>query len=151
MCQTTEKQINSLNTVLNPIFHLLALLGAHHILHVSIVRVKDEVCMYVCVCVCVCARWLKIKFNSTQFSSSLLICWHSSQKANYRDTTHREENRQNNQNTNVKLHFFITDSQVQIFCWHLIVIVGRCLDPSKHQELLTQKHTVTTQNASGTT
>jgi hypothetical protein len=34
--------INPLNAKLNPIFHLLALLGAHHILHVSRIRVKDE-------------------------------------------------------------------------------------------------------------
>ena len=31
---------NPLNTKLNPICHLLALLGAHHILHVSGLRVK---------------------------------------------------------------------------------------------------------------
>jgi len=31
---------NPLNAELNPICHLLALLGAHHILHVSRVRVK---------------------------------------------------------------------------------------------------------------
>jgi hypothetical protein len=32
--------LNPLNAVLNPYCHLLALLGAHHILHVSGVRVK---------------------------------------------------------------------------------------------------------------
>ena len=32
--------INPLNAKLNPICHLLALLGAHHILHVSRIRVK---------------------------------------------------------------------------------------------------------------
>jgi len=32
--------INTLNAKLNPICHFLALLGAHHILHVSGVRVK---------------------------------------------------------------------------------------------------------------
>ena len=32
--------INPLKTELNPIFHLLALLGAHHILHISIIRIK---------------------------------------------------------------------------------------------------------------
>ena len=32
---------NSLNAELDPICHLLALLGAHHILHVSRIRVKD--------------------------------------------------------------------------------------------------------------
>jgi len=32
--------INTLNAELNPICHLLALLGAHHILHVSRKRVK---------------------------------------------------------------------------------------------------------------
>jgi hypothetical protein len=35
-----EYQINPLNANLNPICHLLALLGAHHILHVSRIRVK---------------------------------------------------------------------------------------------------------------
>jgi len=34
--------INPLNAELNPICHLLALLGAHHILHVSGIRVKDK-------------------------------------------------------------------------------------------------------------
>jgi hypothetical protein len=33
--------INPLNAKLNPICHLLALLGARHIFHVSGVRVKD--------------------------------------------------------------------------------------------------------------
>jgi len=32
--------INTLNAELNPIFHLLVLLGAHHILHISRIRVK---------------------------------------------------------------------------------------------------------------
>jgi hypothetical protein len=36
------KILNPLNAELNPICHLLALLGAHHILHVSWVRVKYE-------------------------------------------------------------------------------------------------------------
>jgi len=35
-------RLNPLNTELNPICHLLTLLGAHHILHVSRVRVKDK-------------------------------------------------------------------------------------------------------------
>ena len=34
--------INNLNAALNPICHLLALLGAHHILHVSRIRVKSH-------------------------------------------------------------------------------------------------------------
>ena len=33
-------EINPLNAELNPICQLLALLGAHHILHVSRIRVK---------------------------------------------------------------------------------------------------------------
>ena len=32
--------LNPLNAELDPFFHLLALLGAHHILHVSRIRVK---------------------------------------------------------------------------------------------------------------
>jgi len=34
--------LNPLNTELNPIYHLLALLGAHPILHVSRIRVKSS-------------------------------------------------------------------------------------------------------------
>ena len=33
-------RVNPLNAKLNPICHLLALLGAHHILHVSCIRVN---------------------------------------------------------------------------------------------------------------
>jgi len=33
--------VNALNAELSPIYHLLALLGAHHILHVSWIRVKQ--------------------------------------------------------------------------------------------------------------
>ena len=36
------QEINPLNAELNPICHLLALLGAHHILHVSRIRVKTR-------------------------------------------------------------------------------------------------------------
>jgi hypothetical protein len=36
-------ELNPLNVQLNPICHLLALLGAHHILHVSKIRVKRPV------------------------------------------------------------------------------------------------------------
>jgi hypothetical protein len=35
-------EINPLNTRLNCIFHLLALLGVHYILHISRIRVKNE-------------------------------------------------------------------------------------------------------------
>ena len=37
------KSINPLNAELNPICHLLALLGAHHIFHVSGLRVKSKI------------------------------------------------------------------------------------------------------------
>jgi hypothetical protein len=36
------KVVNPLNAELNPICHLLALLGAHHVLHISRIRVKRE-------------------------------------------------------------------------------------------------------------
>jgi len=38
--QTLMPVINPLNAKLNPIYHLLALLEAHHILHISRIRVK---------------------------------------------------------------------------------------------------------------
>jgi hypothetical protein len=40
MIKTIAVEINSLNAELNPICHLLELLGAHSILHVSRIRVK---------------------------------------------------------------------------------------------------------------
>ena len=39
-CMGGILSISPLNAKLNPICHLLALLGAHHILHVSMIRVK---------------------------------------------------------------------------------------------------------------
>jgi len=38
--------VNPLNAKLNPICHLLALLGAHHILHVSRIRVKFHLMVF---------------------------------------------------------------------------------------------------------
>jgi len=39
---------NPLNAELNPICHLLALLGAHHILHISRIRVKEDTNCHAC-------------------------------------------------------------------------------------------------------
>jgi len=41
MCAMLSETINPFNPELNPICYLLALLGAHHFLHVSSVRVKS--------------------------------------------------------------------------------------------------------------
>jgi len=43
MCNIIAIYLNPLNAELNPICHLLALLGARHILHVSRIRVKVEI------------------------------------------------------------------------------------------------------------
>jgi len=40
-CNKFISHFNSLNAELNPICHLLALLGTHHILHISRIRVKQ--------------------------------------------------------------------------------------------------------------
>jgi hypothetical protein len=40
--QKNTKCFNPLNAELNPIRHLLALVGARHIVHVSTVRVKGD-------------------------------------------------------------------------------------------------------------
>jgi len=52
--------VNPLNAKLNPICHLLALLGAHHILHVSRIRVKMIIAS-------------KIEFTSSDF----VVCVHA--------------------------------------------------------------------------
>jgi len=41
-----KPDFNPLNAELNPICHLLALLGAHHILHISRIRVNNGVINY---------------------------------------------------------------------------------------------------------
>ena len=48
---TLVYSINPLNAELNPICHLLALLGAHHIFHVSGLRVKALYLTAYCVCI----------------------------------------------------------------------------------------------------
>jgi hypothetical protein len=47
--------LNPLNAELNPICHLLALLGAHHILHVSRIRVKSKTSYFGAIAIT--ARW----------------------------------------------------------------------------------------------
>jgi len=45
LCSAIQNSLltfNPLNAKLNPTFHLLALLGAHHIFHVSRIRVKNH-------------------------------------------------------------------------------------------------------------
>ena len=44
---STLREINPLNAELNPICHLLALLGAHPILHISRIRVKTLTALYI--------------------------------------------------------------------------------------------------------
>jgi len=41
-CNFPIRNINPLNAELNPVCYLLALLGAHHFLHVSRIRVKND-------------------------------------------------------------------------------------------------------------
>ena len=42
-----ERGVNSLNAELNPIRHLLALVGARHIVHVSRIRVKRAIAILI--------------------------------------------------------------------------------------------------------
>jgi hypothetical protein len=45
-CRSWHSNINPLNAELNPICYLLALLGAHHFLHISRIRVKQYICTF---------------------------------------------------------------------------------------------------------
>ena len=56
-------QLNSLIAELNPICHLLALLGAHHILHVSRVRVNAQILVFL----------ISLLYSSTCFEHYVLI------------------------------------------------------------------------------
>jgi hypothetical protein len=56
---------NPLNTELNPIYHLLALLGTHHIFHVSRIRVNKHIHKSVLVVIGdVLDRWKSIMLDS---------------------------------------------------------------------------------------
>ena len=91
--------INPLNPELNPICHLLALLGVHHFLHVSRIRVKELIlCMlhyvklitlYLCICnICNICFWyctmcvmqlintLKTELNPICYLLALLAAHH---------------------------------------------------------------------------
>ena len=82
--------INPLNAELNPIYHLLALLQAHHILHVSRIRVKLEAERYqqmsaiiwsriLCLPVC-CQKLIKNITKYIQnhiFASCFVLLWYS--------------------------------------------------------------------------
>jgi len=46
LTEWTDNFINRLNTELNPMCYLLALFGAHHILHISRIKVKTASCLY---------------------------------------------------------------------------------------------------------
>ena len=69
---TTRVVINPLNSELNPICHLLALLGAHHIFHVSGLRV-NEITYIPCrslVLTAVTARFIQ---SSTPYSNCSML------------------------------------------------------------------------------
>jgi hypothetical protein len=55
---------NLLNAKLNPLCHLLALLGAHHILHITRIRVKQEYKQ---------PKWQILVFKNSPYSSIMSI------------------------------------------------------------------------------
>jgi hypothetical protein len=57
--------LNPLNTKLNPICHLLALLGAHHILHVSRIRANQAFAYHV---------YFITHYNYENFNNILIPC-----------------------------------------------------------------------------
>jgi len=63
--------ISPLNAELNPICHLLALLGAHHILHISRIRVKIQLSVLMLLLAAPQTRYF-ITLRKSQFSSELI-------------------------------------------------------------------------------
>ena len=62
--------LNPLNAELNPICHLLALLGAHHILHISRIRVNWDYCLWAFSQY----LWIKFKFLLKYVMYALMDC-----------------------------------------------------------------------------
>ena len=68
MCEPLKVFNNPLNAELNPICHLLALLGAHHFLHVSRIRVKTHSKMLILVQHIVCVSSTDLYISTGMFS-----------------------------------------------------------------------------------
>ena len=66
-------QINPLNAELNPIRHLLALVGARHIVHVSRIRVKEAAVSSGLVINESKTKYIKISRNITNLEQSLSL------------------------------------------------------------------------------
>jgi len=64
--------IHRLRAELNPICHLLTLLGAHHILHVSRIRVKYNVLM---IFLLLCKFWYVLAYNRDHINGQLTKCF----------------------------------------------------------------------------
>ena len=63
-----QTDINTLNAELNPICHLLALLGAHHILHVSRIRVnKCKITNY--------KQWARKRSDLEKYIQETKVCF----------------------------------------------------------------------------
>ena len=67
------RQLTPLNAELNPIFHLLALLGAHHIFHVSGLRVKRDNFCYIQ------ANWKATVSWLLMYVPYIFTCWYVEQ------------------------------------------------------------------------
>jgi hypothetical protein len=64
-----EGNINPLNAELNPICHFLALLGTHHIVHVSRIRVKMDL-QVKSVMICVAETWSLYEDDSRRINAT---------------------------------------------------------------------------------
>jgi hypothetical protein len=65
--QAIHIQINPLNAKLNPICHLLTLLGAHHILHVNSIRVNEN---HLCKIKLICKKCINLLLTLRGFCVS---------------------------------------------------------------------------------
>ena len=77
VCSTVSQLLNPLHSELNPIYHLLALLGTHHILHVSRVRVKGYVIDIIAYRYLMCLkRWGRGHDIDQKKEDFVLVCMH---------------------------------------------------------------------------
>jgi len=60
---SSRAEVNPLNAELNPTCHLLAFFGAHHILHISRIRVKERVELHLNTLLCAFMAVYMIKFT----------------------------------------------------------------------------------------
>jgi hypothetical protein len=130
--------VNPSNAELNPICHLLALLGAHHILHVSRIRVKHYICrtptMLNSIKLTFIGPRIVIYFygkpnRCISFSDLFIAAWHSTCFVrSFRPSSGVQDCTYSNRYMSERYGYLLASKQVAVPVWHMPVAVCTVLN-----------------------